>query len=231
LAEQIALLFDEYLVYRPDWILAWEHGKADHWQARLWRRLMGGQPVRHRVRLAKEFVETLREGSPALASLPSRISLFGLTTLPPAHLGLFAAIAQVLDVHLFLLNPCQEYWGVIRDEREIVQSAGPRDPAALQLETGNSLLASLGKQGRDLFDQLQDLEATEETRFDEPGEGLLLHAVQSDILHLRNRGEGPDGRTAIGATDRSIQVHACHSPTREIEVLHDQLLALFESEA
>jgi exodeoxyribonuclease V gamma subunit len=231
LAEQIALLFDEYLVYRPEWILAWEHGKADHWQARLWRRLTGGQPVRHRVRLAQEFVATLRAGSPGLASLPSRISLFGLTTLPPAHLGLFATVAQVLDVHLFLLNPCQEYWGVIRDEGEITRSAGPRDPATLQLETGNSLLASLGKQGRDLFDQLQDLEATEETLFEEPSDARLLHAVQSDILHLRNRGEGPDERTTIGAADRSIQMHACHSPTREIEVLHDQLLALFESEA
>jgi exodeoxyribonuclease V gamma subunit len=230
LAEQIALLFDEYLVYRPDWILAWEHGKANHWQARLWRKLTGGQLIRHRVRLAQEFVESLRDGSPGLASLPSRISLFGLTTLPPAHLGLVAAIAQVLDVHLFLLNPCQEYWGAIRDEGEIARSAGPRDPATLQLETGNSLLASLGKQGRDLFDQLQDLEAAEESRFEDPGDGLLLHAVQSDILRLRNRGEGPDGRTAIGAGDRSIQVHACHSPTREIEVLHDQLLALFELE-
>lgn len=231
LAEQIALLFDEYLVYRPDWILAWEHGKADHWQARLWRRMTDGQPIRHRVRLAQEFVETLRGGTPAVAALPARISLFGLTSLPPAHLGLFATVAQVMEVHLFLLNPCQEYWGAIRDEHEIARSAGPRDPAALRLETGNSLLASLGKQSRDLFDQLQDLEAAEETRFDEPGEGLLLHAVQSDILHLRNRGEGPDERTAIGAADRSIQVHACHSPTREIEVLHDQLLAHFESDA
>jgi exodeoxyribonuclease V gamma subunit len=231
LAEQIALLFDEYLVYRPEWILAWEQGKADHWQARLWRRLTGGQRVRHRVRLAQEFVETLRNDSPDVAALPSRISVFGLTSLSPAHLALFAAIAQVLDVHLFLLNPCEEYWGAIRDEREIARSAGVRDPAALRFETGNSLLASLGKQGRDLFDQLQDLEADEESRFDEPGDGLLLHAVQSDILHLRNRGNGPHERTAIGADDRSIQVHACHSPTREIEVLHDQLLALFESEA
>ena len=230
LAEQIALLFDEYLVYRPDWILAWEEGKADHWQARLWRRMTGGQSVRHRVRVALEFVEALRNGKPGVAALPARISLFGLTTLPPAHLTLFAEVAKVRDVHLFLLNPCQEYWGVIRDEHEIVRSADLRDPALLQLETGNSLLASLGKQGRDLFDQLQDLEAAEETRFEEPSEELLLHAVQSDILHLRNRGEDPDGRRMIQPHDRSIQVHACHSPAREVEVLHDQLLALFESE-
>src|SRR5699024_6401487 len=29
-------------------------------------------------------------------------------------------------------------------------------------------------------------------------------------------------------TDHSIQVHSCHSAQREVEVLHDQLLALFD---
>jgi len=229
LAQQIALRFDEYMVYRPDWILAWENGKADHWQARLWRRITGGQPVRHRVRLAEEFVASLRSG--ALGNvLPERISLFGLTVLPPVHLGLFAELAGACDVHLFLLNPCQEYWGEIWGPREIARRAGEADPEALRLETGNSLLASLGTQGRDLFDRLQDLEAAEEARFEEPGEYCMLHAVQSDILHLRNRGEGREAPTPICADDRSIQVHACHSPAREVEVLHDQLLALFERE-
>ena len=230
LAERIALLFDEYLVYRPDWILAWEQGKAAHWQARLWRRMTAGQAVRHRVRLAQEFIGILRDGGPDAACLPPRISVFGLTSLPPAHLGLFAAIAQALDVHLFLLNPCQEYWGTIRDDREIARRAVHEEPARLYLESGNSLLASLGKTGRDFLDTLQDLDTVEDSRFEDPGEGCLLHAVQSDLLNLRNRGEGDQGSTAITEGDRSVQVHSCHSAVREIEVLHDQLLALFESE-
>jgi len=31
----------------------------------------------------------------------------------------------------------------------------------------------------------------------------------------------------IKPQDRSVQIHVCHSPMREIEVLHDQLLNLF----
>lgn len=229
LAQQIALRLDEYMVYRPDWILAWEAGQAEHWQARLWRRMTAGRAGRHRVRLAEEFVASLRSG--ALASvLPERLSLFGLTALPPAHLALFAELGRACDVHLFLLNPCQEYWGEIRGPREIVRRAGEADPAALRLETGNDLLASLGSQGRDLIDRLQDVEAAEEFRFEEPGEGCLLHAVQADILHLRNRGEGEEAPTPLRLDDRSIQVHACHGPAREVEVLHDQLLALLTTE-
>jgi exodeoxyribonuclease V gamma subunit len=230
LAERIALLFDEYLVYRPDWILAWEQGKADHWQARLWRRMTDGREIRHRVRLATEFIETLRRGGPGVAGLPPRISLFGLTSLPPGHLQLFAAIAEVVDVHLFLLNPCREYWGTIRDDREIARRAVREEPAHLYLESGNSLLASLGKQGRDLLDALQDLESLDDARFEDPGDGSLLCAIQSDLLNLRNRGEGDHRPTEVRGDDRSIQVHSCHSAVREVEVLHDQLLAILEAE-
>jgi exodeoxyribonuclease V gamma subunit len=230
LAERIALLFDEYLVYRPDWILAWERGSGDHWQARLWRRMISGRAIRHRVRLAEEFGAALRNGKQAVAGLPQRISLFGLTSLPPAHLHLFTRIAGVREVHLFLLNPCQEYWATIRDEREIARRAVHEEPARLYLESGNSLLASLGKQGRDFLDALQDLDTVADIRFQDPGEDCLLHAIQSDILNLRNRGAGEPGRTPLDPADRSIQVHSCHSPVREIEVLHDQLLALFESD-
>ncbi|MGA3179735.1 MAG: exodeoxyribonuclease V subunit gamma, partial [Verrucomicrobiota bacterium] len=37
LADRIAYLFDQYLVFRPELILEWEQGGQDHWQARLWR--------------------------------------------------------------------------------------------------------------------------------------------------------------------------------------------------
>ncbi|MES9967108.1 MAG: exodeoxyribonuclease V subunit gamma, partial [Sedimenticola sp.] len=43
LAQQIATCLDQYLVYRPDWISAWERGEqaveGDEWQAELWRRI------------------------------------------------------------------------------------------------------------------------------------------------------------------------------------------------
>ena len=51
-ADRLARVFDRCLLYRPDWIREWERGAAPHWQARLWRRLVGegwgagdGRPV------------------------------------------------------------------------------------------------------------------------------------------------------------------------------------------
>ena len=49
LAEKIADTFDQYLVYRPDWLLKWEQGEdqiedaqvdSQPWQPELWRRLV-----------------------------------------------------------------------------------------------------------------------------------------------------------------------------------------------
>jgi exodeoxyribonuclease V gamma subunit len=40
---------------------------------------------------------------------------------------------------------------------------------------------------------------------------------------------GENGKKRIDKADDSIQVHSCHSPTREVEVLQDRLLSLFES--
>ena len=50
LAQQIGSVFENYLLYRPEWILAWrmkqpvDHADAD-WQAKLWRTLTDREPL------------------------------------------------------------------------------------------------------------------------------------------------------------------------------------------
>ena len=54
LAYRIADSFDQYLMYRPDWIQAWEQPNTDqpHWQARLWQQLtIGAEEAVHRANL------------------------------------------------------------------------------------------------------------------------------------------------------------------------------------
>ncbi|MCX8109809.1 MAG: exodeoxyribonuclease V subunit gamma, partial [Syntrophorhabdaceae bacterium] len=93
-------------------------------------------------------------------------------------------------------------------------------------EIGNPLLASMGRMGRDFFNVIIE-DSTEYELFDEPGEGNLLTTIQSDIYHLRWRGKDIE-QAFISEDDISIQVHSCHSPMREVEVLYNNLLFLFE---
>ena len=145
LAGKIADLFDQYLVYRPDWIAAWEtHRDAEirhqienqlnlnhdrlsaqieqniAWQASLWRALV--QAVKAETGL--DWVQHRAHLHQLLLEklrenrplfLPERLFIFGIPALPKAYLEIFQAISAYCDVHLFFNNPCQEYWGDIVD--------------------------------------------------------------------------------------------------------------------
>src|SRR5690606_23289906 len=60
--------------------------------------------------------------------------------------------------------------------------------------------------------------------FSSPG---LLRRLQSDLYHRRGA-PGFPLRPAVDTTDPSLQLHACHTRLRELQVLADQLRALFD---
>ncbi|MCU7830504.1 MAG: exodeoxyribonuclease V subunit gamma [Candidatus Thiodiazotropha sp. (ex Myrtea sp. 'scaly one' KF741663)] len=222
LAQQLAALYDRYLVYRPEWTLAWEAGHAelpgDAWQADLWRRLVAEEPV-HWVSLQQQFfnLDTIAE----LQELPARIFIFGVPTLSPGYLEIIHRLAEFMDVHLFLLNPCEAHWAEIVSPQTQARLERKSQGEQLYLEVGHPLLASLGRQGRDFFAAINELDPGSDTSFETAvGEGLLQR-LQNQILQLEPPIPEPQW-------DHSIAFHACHSPMREVEVLYDQLLAMFE---
>jgi exodeoxyribonuclease V gamma subunit len=228
LARRLAATYEQYLIYRPDWIARWEREEPDTWQGILWNRLVGAAGASHRAALQRSFLEGLDAAALARAGIPERISVFGAPALPPMLLELLAALAGHIDVHLYIMNPCREYWGDIAAAGEIARKRIARRADSAFLESGNPLLASLGKQGRDFVDLIQSHTFVEDDQYCEPGSGSLLAALQSDVLNLKDRVGGDV--LQVGANDRSVQVHACHSAMREVEVLHDQLLAMFEAD-
>lgn len=233
LAAKIADVFDQYLLYRDDWLAAWERGELcdlgpdEAWQALLWAELTkDGHP--HRARLLGELLARLHGEAP-IEGLPERLLVFGISSLPPHHLRVLEGLARHTDVVICALNPCREAWGEIRDVRELANSEV--SPDDWYLDVGHPLLASLGKQGRDFFDSLLGQIAEEHGIYPQDAEladDSLLHALQNDILRLRTR--TPDERLVLRADDRSLELHIAHSPLREVEILHDQLLARFAAD-
>lgn len=242
LAERLASIFDRYIIYRPDWLLAWEqntepgellHDPHAPWQAELWRRmteLAGG--AWHYAAFRDRFLARLRAGHAEF--LPERIAIFGISNMPRFFLDIFAECSNFCEIDLFYLNPCMEDWSYAYSRREIARMDDRRTPQKLQyLYSGNDLLASFGQAGRDYFKLLLDrielgfddwLAAGFETSRSAP---TMLRQVQSDILELSNsRGTAPPS-----PGDNSIIINSCYSEQREIEVLLDQLLALIKTDA
>jgi len=239
LSQRIADVFDQYLVYRPEMILGWDAGRDAHWQAVLWRAVTDHLASRdHIAARARALCSRVQVEAPQLDGFPARVSIFGVSTLPPLYLHLLTRLSPWVELHLFILSPTRDYWGDVRSRREVLRRPARRTATRMDVDTllqqaeGNPLLASMGRQGRDFHQRLEaagDYHEDERDLYGDPGTGTMLATVQTDILNLQHRAVRGDVQPlALDPHDDSICVHACHGPMREVEVLHDQLLALFD---
>jgi exodeoxyribonuclease V gamma subunit len=272
LAERLADLFDQYQVYRADWLEDWAAGRDQlrnargeavplapdqRWQAALWRAVADSVPEEARglgrASVHAAFVQAVQSGAAPLGRLPRRIVLFGVSALPYQTLQAMASLARFTQVVIAVPNPCRYYWGDIIEGRDLLRAARHRhaarkgvDLSAVPLDAlhahSHPLLASWGRQGRDYirmldeFDTAGELEGREDKlRVDlfSDGEGVtLLEQVQAAVRDMLPLAEHPaaNGVPPPAASDRSIEFHVAHSVQREVEILHDQLLALFAAE-
>ncbi len=243
LARRVAGLFEQYLTYRPEWLEAWfredtialpgmdasaQSGAAldQQWQAALWRRLAAetASDGRHPILALLELLDARGIGLAGTGRLPAAAHVFCLPTLPPVHLELLQRLGAHVDLHLYVLNPCQEFWFDVVEPRRLAYLAARAELA--YHEEGNRLLAAWGQQTKSALSLLVDAAAdgvVEDARFMPSGRATVLGAVQDAILEMT---ELVPGSLAALAHDRSVEVHVCHSLTRELEVLHDRLLAL-----
>ena len=275
LAGRLADLFDQYQVYRADWLAAWAAGEDvlidargaprplpddQRWQAALWRRLRedvvageGGRAGVHRAFLARAAELA---GAPRPAGLPRRVLVFGISSLPRQSLEVLAALAQWSQVLMCVHNPCRHFWADIVSGRDLLRHRYRRQaPKAGRPELlsedmlhlhAHPLLAAWGKQGRDyiaLLDEHDDpaARAGHAARLGELGERIdlfvdktgatVLEQLQQDILDLVPMPEIRARGTVVDpARDASLRFHVAHGPQREVEILHDQLLAAFNTD-
>lgn len=231
LARTIADTFDQYLVYRPDMLATWEQGEKQHWQAMLWRSLVAENGL-HRGRLLHDYLMAT-EGDKAepTRQLPERVCLFGLNTLAPAYLEVMHRLSRRTEVHLFHLSPCRQFWGDLVSARQQARlrlqgSTGQQDPAEAYYEQGNPLLAAMGRVAQDFCRQLMDYDIEEQDFYQENDQSSLLAFIQNDILDMIDRTMTGQPQQAL-PDHGSIVFHNCHSPMREVQVLHDRLLDRF----
>ncbi|MDB5907609.1 MAG: recC [Massilia sp.] len=196
LAERLADLFDQYQVYRADWLEDWAAGRdqlrnargdalalplEQRWQAQLWRAVNDSlAPVLRqsgRATIHAEFVRAIAAGQAPAGRLPRRVIVFGISALPYQSLQAVAALSRHCQVLLAVPNPCRYYWGDIIEGRELLkaqhrrqQPRGGVDLSAVPIEDmhahSHPLLASWGRQGRDFVRMLDEFDSEAQGRFD-----------------------------------------------------------------
>ena len=264
LAGQIAVLLDQYVTFRPEWIREWSVGRAlpaerdARWQARLVRDLTARIGACHFADRARAFLKALDAPGQLAEELarafPDRVEIFAVSTLPPLYLSVVDGLARCIDVHLSILSPTESYWADLwREVRDgdLVEGvgSGQGDPGATPglfdvapAIPAARLLAGLGRLGGDFQRCLEErvtagVEEIED--YASPLEGVarpsLLQRLQADLLeldpvqgHLLSGSSVVDATRVVRAEDDSIQVHYCHGPRRELEVVEAVLREAFE---
>ncbi|MDD5697841.1 MAG: exodeoxyribonuclease V subunit gamma [Victivallaceae bacterium] len=245
LAQRIADLFGQYPIFRPDLVRKWSFGNnplADHphgrWQAELWREVVPFQNGLHFAELYRRFLHCaypdIYGGSepetPDFSSLKQaeRIFLFGFSALAPVFLDLFLAVSRYIEVYCYHLNPCEAEWQYDLSDRvrlRLMVEKADFQPG-FEAGEGNALLSSLGGLGREFFALLAASGEEPEPAFaDCRAPDTLLRKIQRDL----QLNESPATET-VSPDDRSIQVHSCHTPMREVEVLFENLTAMFQAD-
>lgn len=149
LAANLADLYDQYQVYRADWLTAWEAGEdvlitaqgqktplsvEEAWQPAIWRELS------QRIQADSSFSSGIWEQASRSEihqavlkhcqnftlnqrprRLPRRVVVFGISTLPKQTLELLQALAPFTQILLFVSNPCQHYWGDLIEGKALLK--------------------------------------------------------------------------------------------------------------
>jgi len=230
---KMAGLFDRYLLYRPDLILAWEKGasRSDDWQAALWRAVTAEHFAgRHFAAVWQGIQEGklhLKAGGP--------VRIFGFAAIPPAILRCLEKFASARPVELYCLVPSREFFGDSKpgrkELRELAAMAASLryDPETFREVLRNCyfqhhvLVAALASQARTLLHETIDWPEGETASAPPTGDSLL-RKLQRWIMNDTHEPEEP----APAQPCRSIQIRSCCSILREAEAAHNYLLHCFE---
>ena len=165
-----------------------------------------------------------------LEILPKRLSVFGVSTLPPLFLDILQKFGRISPLHIYSLQPAPLMWGDVNSEkwklRALQRIQGFEQSTSLEsdlhIETGNPLIGSMGRTGRDFFNLLIDRDAHDiALDFRSPKNDSLLAHLQRWIFEVFE--EKPSSPVNYCPDDGSLVIKSCHIDA-ETEVLRDFLL-------
>ncbi len=226
MAEQIADLLDQYQYYRPDWLLQWSREGSTSstpiagWQAWVWQQLHAQHPE-NRVSLLHRLQHRLQESDSAI--LPARLDCFALPGLPDVMVQILDTLAQKLPVHFWQFQPSPQFWQDLVDEKKWAEQRLAGEDSQWLLR-GHPLLVDWGRRivtlDRQIWTHTQPLHENLDENRTQPPPTTLLHRLQQAIRRALPEEEPCEP----AQLDGSIQIHSCHTPLRECEILRDHLL-------
>ena len=240
-ASELASLFEAYQIYRGEIINKWNSGKTylikdadenfknnEEFQRKLWTELKRANNDEQDIYQMYKYLETeLKSDKTEKKFIPKRVFIFAPLSIAPVH---YSALSHLSDagckINLYLLQISTEYIGTHLSDKKIARKRKEawRNNKILDKnlywDFGNRLIANLGRCAQVLYEQLG------ENNFEYINEQInaetLLGKIQANIINDSNE-------EIIAEKDNSLTFSNCFSSLREIEVLSDYILNLFDN--
>ena len=245
LADELSDLFDQYQIYRHDFIQQWNKDwingiEATDWQVWLWQNVKSQLSAQYQDRV--EMAEVILAGlsnldtQEAVKGKIPQLHLFGIAVITPYYLQIFHAMSQFMDIHLYLINPSPDHlWMDDKSEKQInrlLQKRGIKRVEEDHILQGNDLLLNWGSIIKESFSLLMNNDEfinLYDTSFAIPidNPNSLLKKIQQDIFQNSKTSERlPISESDIA--DGSITINGAFTPVREVEILYNYLVQLID---
>lgn len=246
LSQKLADLFDQYQIYRPDYINAWNKDKEiniphEPWQFYIWKKLkhLISNSYCDKTEISDFITEKLQSKDQFLIkefqNKFNKISFFGLSTLTNYHIHIITLLSELIDIDFYLVNPSPEdYWFEDKSEKEIAKwekiSGNKYNPNLFN--QGNPLLINYGKVVSDLFLNLFNYDdfinnLNNKSSFNDNDVSLLKY-IQYKIYSNSNISDTKLPEKLL--YDKSISVSSCYTQQREVEVLYNYIVGLLDTD-
>lgn len=238
LAVELADMFDQYILFRSDFIEAWNRGehyvltnstmqedffKHEDWQFYLWRSLkkyfnhLGAD----RVELKNNLLLSLKSESiqKKINDAFSQVSFFGMSVVSTYHMEIYNALAEFLEMNFYVLNPSPDSdWNsnVINkysEDNELFDSLNGLGKASFSLLTKNN----------------SHVCSCDNTKAEIPKINTLLGKIQNDVY--TNDTKRRNKISEQNLNDESIIISSSFTPVRELEALYNYVLHIFDNDS
>ena len=230
-AKRVADLFDRYSVHRPEMIVDWNLGKdtdgamplSDNqkWQPILWREIQ---------QIIGEFGSQSENKAPSSLEIDwqrGRVTFFGLESFSRSKVQVLKSVRDHRDLQIFHLSPIDGVIPMFLSEDIIVDER--RRGHDLTSRVSNPLLRSWGRTALECAALLSTIANTAKSIPSVHPE-TVLGALQDSLAHNDNHVSEDKPDDLLKQSDGTIQIHLCHGPTRQVEVLRDALLHIMKTD-
>ncbi len=251
LANNIAEIFDDYILYRPEIIKQWlsKKPKKNHreisvnknilWQEILFNLLykkINKDPFCIQVEKA---IKRLKKDDISKQDYPKNLYIYGLSSLAPLQIDLIQAFSKVINIKIYLISPCNDLWQRCEARRMQFRNTWNTPPDRQWLLESPRLEAFLGRMGAE-FQQLLEgsgeyqlgdrneediFSLTADIATNKGNKPSLLEQLQQELLSTKS-----ESILTKEKSDKSLLFLKSPGKYRQVELIRDYILQLFSND-